>query len=85
MSLAFVDEIRRFPEYKPHDEKISLWAESYGGRYGPSFMHCKDFCRDLLTKDQMLILVLQFFKSRMQRSLAVRSLDQEHTICTLTP
>lgn len=27
-----------FPEYKPHDEKISLWAESYGGHYGPKFM-----------------------------------------------
>lgn len=32
--------MRRFPEYKPDDEKISLWAESYGGHYGPSFMHC---------------------------------------------
>lgn len=21
--------------YKPHDEKISLWTESYGGKYGP--------------------------------------------------
>ncbi|ROW02796.1 hypothetical protein VSDG_01803 [Cytospora chrysosperma] len=31
-----------FPEYKPHDEKISLWAESYGGHYGPRFM---DFFR----------------------------------------
>ncbi|KAF3771034.1 carboxypeptidase S1 [Cryphonectria parasitica EP155] len=28
-----------FPEYKPHDEKISLWTESYGGHYGPSFMN----------------------------------------------
>ncbi|KAK2602378.1 hypothetical protein N8I77_008916 [Diaporthe amygdali] len=28
-----------FPEYKPHDEKISLWAESYGGHYGPKVMH----------------------------------------------
>lgn len=27
-----------FPEYKPHDEKISMWAESYGGHYGPRFM-----------------------------------------------
>ncbi|KAI3396410.1 hypothetical protein diail_12218 [Diaporthe ilicicola] len=27
-----------FPEYKPHDEKISLWAESYGGHYGPKIM-----------------------------------------------
>lgn len=31
----------RFPEYKPHDEKVSLWAESYGGHYGPAFMDCK--------------------------------------------
>ncbi|KUI71605.1 hypothetical protein VM1G_06988 [Cytospora mali] len=27
-----------FPEYKPHDEKVSMWAESYGGHYGPGFM-----------------------------------------------
>ncbi|KAH8772572.1 Alpha/Beta hydrolase protein [Diaporthe sp. PMI_573] len=27
-----------FPKYKPHDEKISLWAESYGGHYGPKIM-----------------------------------------------
>lgn len=26
-----------FPEYKPHDERVSIWTESYGGRYGPSF------------------------------------------------
>ena len=26
-----------FPAYKPHDEKISLFAESYGGKYGPAF------------------------------------------------
>jgi carboxypeptidase C (cathepsin A) len=24
-----------FPNYKPHDDRISLWAESYGGHYGP--------------------------------------------------
>ncbi|KKY23199.1 putative carboxypeptidase 1 [Phaeomoniella chlamydospora] len=24
--------------YKPHDEKIGLWTESYGGKYGPAFM-----------------------------------------------
>lgn len=28
----------RFPRYKPHDEKISLFTESYGGKYGPSFV-----------------------------------------------
>ena len=27
-----------FPHYKPRDDKISLWAESYGGHYGPAFM-----------------------------------------------
>ncbi|CZS87939.1 related to carboxypeptidase C (cathepsin A) [Rhynchosporium graminicola] len=26
-----------FPAYKPNDDKISLWTESYGGHYGPSF------------------------------------------------
>ncbi|PHH78666.1 hypothetical protein CDD83_3948 [Cordyceps sp. RAO-2017] len=27
-----------FPHYKPHDDRISLAAESYGGHYGPGFM-----------------------------------------------
>ncbi|KAL3426687.1 serine carboxypeptidase [Phlyctema vagabunda] len=27
-----------FPFYKPADEKISIWTESYGGRYGPAFL-----------------------------------------------
>ncbi|GIK00387.1 hypothetical protein Aspvir_004410 [Aspergillus viridinutans] len=26
-----------FPEYKPQDDRVSIWTESYGGRYGPSF------------------------------------------------
>ena len=26
-----------FPAYKPNDNRISIWTESYGGRYGPSF------------------------------------------------
>ena len=26
-----------FPHYKPVDEKISIWTESYGGIYGPAF------------------------------------------------
>ena len=26
-----------FPYYKPHDEKISIWTESYGGKYGPAY------------------------------------------------
>ncbi|KAK4154409.1 Alpha/Beta hydrolase protein [Chaetomidium leptoderma] len=25
-----------FPHYKPSDDRISLWAESYGGQYGPA-------------------------------------------------
>lgn len=28
-----------FPHYKPADDRISLWAESYGGHYGPGFFH----------------------------------------------
>lgn len=27
-----------FPYYKPHDEQISLFTESYGGHYGPAFV-----------------------------------------------
>ena len=27
-----------FPHYKPNDDRVSLWAESYGGHYGPGFM-----------------------------------------------
>lgn len=23
--------------YKPHDDRLNLWIESYGGRFGPSF------------------------------------------------
>ncbi|RAL15905.1 carboxypeptidase C [Aspergillus homomorphus CBS 101889] len=26
-----------FPHYRPNDDRISLWAESYGGHYGPEF------------------------------------------------
>jgi len=25
-----------FPDYKPNDNRISIWTESYGGKYGPS-------------------------------------------------
>lgn len=31
--------IPRFPAYKPHNERISLFAESYGGKYGPVFVN----------------------------------------------
>ncbi|GAO16841.1 hypothetical protein UVI_02011650 [Ustilaginoidea virens] len=27
-----------FPHYKPKDDRVSMWAESYGGHYGPGFM-----------------------------------------------
>ncbi|MCJ1390327.1 hypothetical protein MMC18_003186 [Xylographa bjoerkii] len=29
--------LEEFPKYEPHDERISLWTESYGGKYGPVF------------------------------------------------
>ena len=28
-----------FPDYKPNDDRISLWTESYGGHYGPAFVN----------------------------------------------
>ncbi|OJJ95789.1 hypothetical protein ASPACDRAFT_55057 [Aspergillus aculeatus ATCC 16872] len=29
--------LSEFPLYRPRDDRISLWAESYGGHYGPGF------------------------------------------------
>ncbi|KAJ7347264.1 Alpha/Beta hydrolase protein [Mycena albidolilacea] len=29
--------IKEFPEYKKNDNRFSIWAESYGGHYGPTF------------------------------------------------
>jgi carboxypeptidase C (cathepsin A) len=26
-----------FPDYKPNDNRVSIWTESYGGRYGPAY------------------------------------------------
>ncbi|OCT51282.1 Carboxypeptidase S1 B [Cladophialophora carrionii] len=26
-----------FPAYKPNDDRVSIWTESYGGHYGPAF------------------------------------------------
>ncbi|PWY70277.1 alpha/beta-hydrolase [Aspergillus heteromorphus CBS 117.55] len=26
-----------FPEYRPHDDRVSIWTESYGGKYGPAY------------------------------------------------
>lgn len=34
---ALTSRSRRFPKYKPKNNKISIWSESYGGHYGPSF------------------------------------------------
>jgi carboxypeptidase D len=28
---------QEFPDYKPNDDRISIWTESYGGKYGPAF------------------------------------------------
>ncbi|KAF2401877.1 putative carboxypeptidase S1 [Trichodelitschia bisporula] len=28
---------QEFPDYKPNDDRVSIWTESYGGRYGPEF------------------------------------------------
>ncbi|KAK7949319.1 uncharacterized protein PG986_010205 [Apiospora aurea] len=30
--------VSEFPHYKPINDRISLWTESYGGHYGPGFM-----------------------------------------------
>ncbi|KAF1352374.1 secreted carboxypeptidase-like protein [Delphinella strobiligena] len=37
-NATFFTWFEEFPQYKPHDEKISLFTESYGGRYGPAFV-----------------------------------------------
>lgn len=29
--------LHEFPEYKPLNDRVSLWTESYGGHYGPHF------------------------------------------------
>lgn len=29
--------LTEFPAYRPRDDRVSLWAESYGGHYGPAF------------------------------------------------
>ncbi|KAK4033943.1 Alpha/Beta hydrolase protein [Parachaetomium inaequale] len=29
--------LKQFPQYKPSENKISIWSESYGGHYGPTF------------------------------------------------
>lgn len=28
---------QEFPDYRPNDNRISIWTESYGGRYGPAY------------------------------------------------
>lgn len=37
MNASDVWTPRRFPKYKPKHNKFSIWAESYGGHYGPTF------------------------------------------------
>ncbi|KAH8888454.1 serine carboxypeptidase [Thozetella sp. PMI_491] len=37
-----------FPNYKPADDRISLWAESYGGHYGPGFFRFFQRQNDLI-------------------------------------
>ncbi|KAI9804428.1 MAG: hypothetical protein M1825_001327 [Sarcosagium campestre] len=27
-----------FPAYQPNDDRVSIWTESYGGRYGPAYV-----------------------------------------------
>ncbi|EAQ88636.1 hypothetical protein CHGG_05255 [Chaetomium globosum CBS 148.51] len=29
--------MKHFPKYEPQDNKVSIWGESYGGHYGPTF------------------------------------------------
>lgn len=37
LTLLIQLSILRFPHYKPKDNKFSIWTESYGGHYGPTF------------------------------------------------
>ncbi|KAL9623539.1 MAG: hypothetical protein Q9160_002220 [Pyrenula sp. 1 TL-2023] len=37
-----------FPKYKPETERISLWTESYGGKYGPAFVSFFQHQNDLI-------------------------------------
>lgn len=37
-----------FPHYKPETERISLWTESYGGKYGPRFASFFQHQNDLI-------------------------------------
>ena len=43
----------RFPEYKSKDNKISIWTESYGGHYGPSFAEFFESQNDLITSGEL--------------------------------
>jgi carboxypeptidase C (cathepsin A) len=38
-----------FPHYKPEDDRVSLWAESYGGHYGPAFFRFFEEQNDKIT------------------------------------
>ena len=39
-----------FPHLKPNDEKISIWTESYGGKYGPAFTQFFQSQNDKISK-----------------------------------
>lgn len=45
--------VSRFPEYKPKDNKISIWSESYGGHYGPTFANFFEEQNDKITKGEI--------------------------------
>ena len=34
---GIADDTCRFPKYKPKNNKFSIWTESYGGHWGPTF------------------------------------------------
>ena len=38
-----------FPKYSPNDNRISIWTESYGGRYGPAFAAYFEHQNELIT------------------------------------
>ncbi|KAK1750434.1 alpha/beta-hydrolase, partial [Echria macrotheca] len=44
--------MKEFPVYKPKDNKFSIWTESYGGHYGPTFA---DYFTQQLASDKKAI------------------------------
>lgn len=45
--------LTRFPEYSPIDDKISIWTESYGGHYGPTFADFFESQNDRITNGSL--------------------------------